>query len=152
MSPRNWSWGKKRKSGYRSGFEEKIAEWLNGKQIKFEYESLVLSYPKTVRRGTCLACGSGKVVSARTYKPDFVLTDSQVVIEAKGRLTSPDRTKLVAVKAANPKVRLVLLLASDNRIRKGSDERYSNWCEKNHFDFAIGTIPRRWLSRQQPED
>jgi len=145
--PRGWSWGKKRKSGYRSGAEEKLAETLTESGVGFTYESLTLEYEKTVRKGKCNQCGSTKgVVKVATYKPDFIL-DNGIVIEYKGRLTASDRSKLVAVKKTNPEIKLKLLFGSDNKLAKNNDKRYSQWATENGFDYAIGSPPRRWLGR-----
>jgi hypothetical protein len=149
--PRNWKWHRKNHNGYRSGLEEKVAAYLEAKGIKFQYESLVLTYAKGVRKGLCEQCGSRKVVKIATYTPDFVL-DNGIIIEVKGRLTSTDRTKLLAVMRSNPERKLRLYFGSDNKLQKTSDKRYSDWAKQHKFDFAIGTIPRRWLSRQQPKD
>src|SRR5882762_10202182 len=99
--PRNWSWGKKRKSGYRSGAEEMLAEYLTEQGTKFEYESLKLEYKKKVRSASCDECGGSKVSQKHTYTPDFVL-DNGTIIEYKGRLTASDRSKLLAVLKSNP--------------------------------------------------
>jgi Phage endonuclease I len=143
--PRNWSWGKKRKSGYRSGAEEKLAEFLTAQGIGFEYETLKLQYEKAVRSGLCKNCNGKKVVKVATYTPDFVLGNSGLIIEYKGRLTATDRSKLIAVRKSNPEIKLVLLFGSDNKLQKNSEKRYSTWATENGFDFGIGTPPRRWL-------
>ena len=145
--PRNWSWGKKRDSGYRSGLEESVAATLSGKGVGFKYESVVLSYTNKVRRGLCSACGSKLVVVRKNYTPDFVL-DNGRIIEVKGRLTASDRAKLLAVRACNPDAVLVLYFGADNKLRKNSDKRYSDWATQHEFDYAINTIPRRWLRKK----
>lgn len=70
----------------------------------------------------------------------------KIYIETKGRLTSFDRTKLKAIKERHPDVDLRLVLMSDNKIRKNSKVRYSDWCEKYGFPWCIGVgIPTKWL-------
>jgi Phage endonuclease I len=145
--PRNWSWGKKRKSGYRSGAEEKLAETLTESGVGFTYESLTLEYEKPVRKGKCKECNGKKVVKVATYKPDFVL-DNGRVIEYKGRLTAADRSKLIAVRNSNPTVKIHLLFGSDNKLQKNGTKRYSEWATEHGFDYAIGSPPRRWLSKR----
>lgn len=142
--PRNWKWGKKRKSGFRSGLEESIAESLASRGIGFEYESLTLTYLKAVRTASCQDCGSKKIAVKRVYTPDFILGNG-IIIEVKGRLTSQDRSKLIAVKESNPDRKLVLLFGADNKLSKISKTRYSEWATKYGFDYEIKTIPRRWL-------
>lgn len=143
--PRNWKWGKKRDSGYRSGAEEKLAAYLTEQDVKFEYETLIITYEKKVVRGLCKECGNKKtVVKLATYKPDFIL-ENGTIIEYKGRLTAQDRSKLVAVVRSNPERKIKLLFGSDNKLSKGNPKRYSDWCTANGFDYAISTPPRRWL-------
>ena len=144
--PHNWKWGKKRESGYRSAAEERLAENLTNSGIGFEYEKLILTYEKKVPRGLCKNCGQKQVVKLATYKPDFVL-DNGVIIEYKGRLTSQDRTKLVAVAKSNPDRRIRLLFGSDNKLTKNNEKRYSQWAAEHGFDYAIGTPPRRWIRK-----
>jgi len=144
--PRNWQWGKKRKSGYRSGLEEKVAETLGTKAVGFEYESLRLVVKKRVRKGICQTCGSKLVYKEATYTPDFVL-DNGIIMEVKGRFTASDRAKMLAVRESNPDRKIVLYFATDNKLQKNSEQRYSDWCTKHGFDYAVGTIPRRWLNK-----
>jgi hypothetical protein len=115
----------------RSGFEAKIVEQLRAKKVKFEYESLKLKYtvPEKVH----------------TYTPDFVITRNGVIIEAKGRLDTETRKKMLWVKEAHPDLDIRILLMRDNPIRKGSKTRYSTWCEANGFPWAVGEVPDDWL-------
>lgn len=142
--PRNWSWGKKRKSGYRSGAEEKLAEYLTEQGTKFEYESLKLEYKKKVRSASCDECGGSKVSQKHIYTPDFIL-DNETIIEYKGRLTQTDRSKLLAVARSNPGVRIKLLFGANNKLAKNNNKRYSQWATENGFDYALEVPPRRWL-------
>lgn len=142
--PRNWSWGKKRDSGYRSKKEEELAEWLSTHDIGFQYESLKLDYQKPIRKGLCNECGKSNVVQKSSYTPDFVL-ENGTIIEYKGRLTRKDRTKLLSVLKCNPGIKLKLLFGSDNKLEKNNNKRYSQWATENGFDYALGTPPRRWL-------
>lgn len=146
LMPRGWSFGKRRASGYRSGAEEKLAEWLTKNKIEFEYETIKLVYEKPVRSGLCKECGKKKVVKLATYTPDFIINNGKTLIEYKGRLTQTDRAKLLAVRRANPERDLRLLFGSDNRLVKNSDKRYSTWCVDNGIDYAIGVPPAGWLT------
>lgn len=144
--PRNWKWGKKRKSGFRSGWEEQIARNLTEKGVGWEYEPEVLYYNKKILRGKCLRCGAKEVVKVGQYRYDFRL-DNGTLIEAKGRLTSADRTKLLAVRASNRDRLLVILFKTDNKLGKNTTKRYSEWAGEHGWDYAVGAIPRRWLTK-----
>lgn len=142
--PRNWSWGKKRKSGYRSGAEEKLADWFTERGIGFKYESETLKYEKPVRGALCKNCDNKKIIKMATYTPDFIL-DNGVIIEYKGRLTASDRAKYLAVQRSNPERPLHFVFGSDNKLSKSSTTRYSDWAESNGFDFSIGSPKPEWL-------
>jgi hypothetical protein len=84
----------------------------------------------------------------RTYLPDFkiIRKDGTVLyIEVKGVLDLDTQMKMRLVKECNPDVTIAFLFQRDNRIRKGSKMKYSDWCNKWGFDWAIGVIPERWL-------
>jgi Phage endonuclease I len=78
----------------------------------------------------------------RTYTPDFAI--GTILIETKGRFTSADRSKMLAVKAAHLELDIRLLFMRDQPIRKGSKTRYSDWCVKHGFQYAIGAVPPEW--------
>lgn len=147
--PRNWSYGKKRKSGYRSGAEEKLAEYLTGLGVGFTYESEKWKYEKPQRGAKCKTCEGNKIVKIAIYTPDFHITESGVTIEYKGRLTAKDRSKYIAVQKSNPEKTLVFLFGSNNKLNKNSEKRYSDWATENEFDFAISIPPGRWLSARE---
>ena len=74
------------KEGYRSRFEERVANNLEQMGVAFSYETERLTY--TV---------------FRTYKPDFILPNG-VIVEAKGYFTPADRTKHLRVREAHPEL------------------------------------------------
>lgn len=84
-----------------------------------------------------------------TYTPDFIFerpSGIRMVVEAKGRFTSQDRTKMLQVMRSNPVEDIRFIFQRDNPIRKGSTTRNSDWALKNGFKFAIGEeIPDEWL-------
>lgn len=87
-------------------------------------------------------------VLTKKYIPDFELTTKsgrKFFIEVKGYLRPEDRTKMVAVKEANPNVDIRLLFAQDKPIRKGSKTTYMDWARKHGYTAAVGKIPRQWL-------
>lgn len=119
----------------RSGFEDRIEAQLKKNKTKYKYEPYGLQYKVPER-------------SAK-YFPDFEITTRSgktILIESKGRLTSQDRKKMLLVMEANPEVDLRMVFMRDNYIRKGSKTKYSDWATKNNIPFAIGEIPREWLS------
>ena len=80
----------------------------------------------------------------RKYIPDFILPNG-VIIEAKGRFKTEDRARHVAIREQHPELDIRFVFQYDNPIRKGSDTRYSDWCDKHGFLYAIGEIPEEWV-------
>lgn len=121
-------------SGMKSKLEEDVASQLKKiKKIHYSYETDKFKY----------------VIKERTYIPDFtiVLPSGRVFyIEAKGYLRPEDRTKMVAVKLANPNADIRFLFSKDNKLNGKSKTRYSEWADKHGFLYAIGTVPRAWFS------
>jgi len=115
---------------YRSGLEEKVADLLSSLKVKFKYESEKLAY--------ILECN---------YLPDFLLPNG-VYLEVKGRLTSEDRRKMIAVKKSNPTLDIRFVFqAPYNKIYKGSKTTYAKWAEKHSFPWcASHSIPTTWLT------
>lgn len=122
------------KEGYRSAFEQEIAEQAKKDGIKFEYErpeSVITWIPKP-----------------KKYLPDFVLSNG-VIVEAKGRLTVFDRAKHLAIKAQFPDLDIRFVFQFDNKLTRGSKTRYSDWCEKKGFKFAFLRIPKSWAKEKK---
>jgi hypothetical protein len=127
----------KRTGKFKSKFEASIAENLTHRGVPFAYESERLSY----------------VLPPKWYTPDFVIKGSDelrtwtVFVEAKGWFKSADRTKLLAVKAANPAADIRLLfMRGKTKLYKGSNTTYAQWAEENGFPWAEGvSIPKEWL-------
>lgn len=135
-------------SGYRSGYESRVARFLAENGVAFEYEKLTLSYLLPIRGAKCNPCGSTDIATSRTYTPDFCLTANGVIIEAKGRFTSLDRTKMASVKRAHPDLDIRILFECDNWITKRRKMRYSGWADKHGFPWAVsklGRCPEGWL-------
>ena len=115
---------RKKISRRRSGFEPEVEAALLKKFPGLTYESETLSY----------------VIPAREAKhiPDFVAKGKKkVYFEAKGYFSSQDRTKLLRVKAAHPKVDLRIIFQADNWLTKKKKSRYSDWARKHGFRFCI---------------
>ncbi len=115
---------------YRSGLEEKVADLLSSLKVKYEYESTKVAYT--------LQCN---------YTPDFLLPNG-VYLEVKGRLTTEDRRKMLAVKKNNPELDIRFVFqAPFNKLYKGSKSTYAKWAEKNGFLWcAYHSIPIEWLT------
>jgi hypothetical protein len=119
--------------GFRSGLEEVI-----GRQIKDatgldpQYESFKISYVKPSKPSK--------------YTPDFKLPNG-IIIETKGRFETADRQKHILIKEQHPQLDIRFVFSNSNqRIRKGSETRYSDWCRKNGFQFADKRIPAAWFN------
>lgn len=84
----------------------------------------------------------GERIQKVRYLPDFVIKDtphSPVVFETKGWWRPPDRTKLKCILESNPAVTVIMVFQADNKIRKGSKTKYSDYCTRNRIPFVIGT-------------
>lgn len=137
---------KKQIGPYRSKFELDIATDLEVRGVTYEYETKTLSFLGNVYNGKCLACRSTKVGSKRRYTPDFYLPSSNIYIEAKGRFTPSNRTKMLAVKRDNPSVDLRMLFQADNWITQKKITKYSEWCDANGFKYSFHRVPEEWIN------
>lgn len=148
MAKKKNQYGKKSQDGFRSRFESRIAAWLKKIGLSFLYEPIKIPYVVPEKH--------------RTYTPDFIIDpnnrrriknvhtlkdlEGKIIIETKGRLTTSDRNKMLYVKKANPSLDIRFIFMYDNFIRKGSNTRYSDWCEKHGFEYYIGEdIPKSWF-------
>lgn len=101
-------------SSYRNGFEARCgAAFGSG----YTYETHKLSY--TVER---------------TYTPDFVDAANKRIIETKGYFPSEDRSKMLAVKKANPDWTFEICFQNPHKtISKASTTTYEQWATKHGF-------------------
>lgn len=105
-------------SGYRNGFEAKCGAAFGP---AYSYEPIKLTY--TVER---------------TYTPDFVDPVAKTIIETKGYFPAADRSKMLAVKKANPDWRIeICFQRPDTRISKASKTTYREWAEKHGFVVRV---------------
>lgn len=125
----HWTNDIKLQNGYRSGLEAQIANQLEASGVSFEYESKRIPYQRQSK-----------------YIPDFVLSNG-IIIEAKGRLTQEDRSKMRLVKQQHPEldIRFVFSRASA-KLSKASSTTYGEWCDKYGFPYAEKQIPKEWLN------
>ena len=119
---------KAKAAGFRSGLEQRIADQLDERGAKYEYESVNISYEAVHR-----------------YTPDFVLPNG-VILEIKGRFTGKDRTKHLQIKKAHPDLDIRFVFQRNNTLGPKSSTRYSEWCEKHGFQYCFIEIPAEWLA------
>lgn len=113
---------------YRSKFERQIASQLKLAGVRFEYETIRLGYTRKC-----------------SYTPDFILPNG-IVIEAKGFFKPSDRTKMLAVREANPDMDIRFLFQNAKvKITKGGKTTYGDWADKKGFIWAEKDIPNTWL-------
>jgi len=81
------------------------------------------------------------------YIPDFYIPTTNIYIEAKGKLTPADRTKMLAVKKQYPDldIRFVFMRGANRLTSKPKSKTYLEWAESNGFKAADGEIPDEWL-------
>lgn len=122
---------RKTPQGYRSMFEQRVAERLIEQGVPVVYEAIKLDY----------------VVPSKEHKytPDFILP-SGIMVECKGRLTLEDRQKMIQVRKDNPDEDIRFVFQNPmNKISKGSGTTYARWCNMNGFIWAKQYIPEEWL-------
>jgi len=129
----------------RSGLEARVRKNLDECKIDYEYETLKLPYVKQV----CPHCK--EVIKKGNYIPDFIIGD--LICEVKGRFTSEDRKKHLAVKEEHPDKIIKILFQRDQKISKNSKTYYSDWCDKYEIPYAFGeTVPEEWLQDVKSSD
>lgn len=116
---------------FRSKFEERVWGLIpDGLRKKVIYE------PKD---------GKLPYVLNLNYLPDFILPNG-IHVETKGKLTTEDRRKMIAVKAANPNIEIRFVFQrAKNALRKGAKTTYAEWADRYGFKWAEGHIPEEWF-------
>ena len=118
---------------FRSGFEKAVYEQAtrSKKKLDFEPPDATVSYIKPARKAR--------------YIPDFRLPNG-VLVETKGRLTQPDRAKMLNVIRDNPglDIRFVFQRASQRITRSKNSLTYWEWAERHGFRWSEGYIPEEW--------
>lgn len=116
---------------YRSKSEERVAGHLNELGVAYQYEPKDQKVPYEVQR---------------TYLPDFVLTNSGVILEVKGHLTSEDRSKYIRIKATHPSIDIRFVFdRATNKLNKNSKTTYAEWATKHGFLWCEKIIPPNWI-------
>ena len=120
----------KKKTPFRSKFEDTVAFALLDAGVTFSYETLKLSYSRPC-----------------TYTPDFILPNG-VVLEVKGFWPPSDRTKHKLVKEAHPDVDIRFVFQNAfNTLSKSSKTTYADWCDKHGILWCHRKIPEEWLKK-----
>ena len=124
----------KKKSSYRNNSERAVGKLLKSKGIRFDYESITLSYQ----------------LPPSKYLPDFVFEKARQIWEVKGRFVLDDRRKHIALKTtiqypfAHWKIKFIFLRPNTKLYKKGK-MTYGGWCEKYGFEYcSIKDIPKHW--------
>lgn len=104
----------------RNTLESRVAVQLEKAGLDYQYEVTKLDY-----------------ILKKRYIPDFTVTTNNgdlIYIEVKGYLRPEDRTKMLAVKKANPNKTIVFIFQNaNNRLNKNSKTTYGEWATKNNF-------------------
>jgi len=131
-------------SSWRSGLEEKNANYLEELGVSFEFETLKLPYiiPATNHK----------------YTPDFIITTKSgkvIIIETKGIWTYDDRVKHLLIREQHPDLDIRFVFdRSKSKISKGSKTTYADICEglgRGKFKgvqwlYADKKIPIEWIN------
>jgi hypothetical protein len=119
---------------YRSQFEKILAVKMSQEGGKFKYETIRLPYVPKVRH----------------YTPDFYIPETDIYIEAKGRLTREDRSKMLLIKQQHPDCDIRFVFGNaKNKLYKNSNTTYGEWCNKHGFEWAEKAVPREWLKNER---
>lgn len=131
---------------YRSGYEATVADDLRARGVAFEFEAETWDYVSAVRGGVCLDCDGKHIGKRRKYTPDFIVPRNgreRLIIEAKGRFPSTDRSKMRDVKKMYPDRDIRMLFQQQS---KAEQAKLAAWCNKFGFPFAFGNaVPEEWL-------
>lgn len=135
MYKKHWTSQIKFTNGYRSGLEADVAKQLESQGVPFEYETKKIPYQ-----------------SQSKYIPDFILPNG-IIVEAKGRLTQEDRSKMRKVKDQHPELDIRFVFSrSSSKLSKTSKTTYGEWCDKYGFPYAEKHIPEDWLLKGVDSD
>lgn len=115
---------------FKSKLEEKV--WARLKpsfpRVKYESDKFKYSQPQV----------------ERTYTPDFKTGESEVYLEAKGKLDLDTRKKMLWFKESNPDIRIIFLFQNaDNKLTKRSKTTYGQWATANGFEWL--DFRKNWL-------
>ncbi len=104
--------------GFRSKFEENIANWLESNNLLYEYEPCRISYTVPAVE--------------RKYTPDWRVNG--ILLESKGLFKYDDMRKMILLKEQHPEKPIkIIFMNSKTKIRKGSQTTYGDWADKHGF-------------------
>lgn len=139
---------------YRSGFEKRMAEFLNTNGIPFTYEThtfpIVVEIPKTF----CGSCASNEIRQRTVYTPDFVLgsAENPVFIEGKGRMSAKEKRRILGLLGSHPGIDFRLVFMRNNPIYPRSKTKYMDWAKDNNIPACIGPeLPKAWVTEFKPK-
>lgn len=121
--------------GHRSGLEDKISAQLKAfvEDENYECGQIVYKIPESVH----------------TYTPDFILPNG-IIIEAKGLWETKDRQKHLYIKEQYPNLDIRFVFSNPrNKLYKGSNTTYAEWCDVHGFKWASKLIPASWFTESQ---
>lgn len=113
---------KSKNSTFRSTFEEDVSKILKG----FDYEPFTVPY-----------------TISRSYRPDFVHSASNTLVECKGYFRDGDTKKYTSIRDSLPEGQelVFVLMAPNKKIRKGAKMSMAQWCDKeNILWYTIDTL------------
>ena len=116
---------------YRSKFEKTVVTGLQKKKIKYKYEEYVVKFTQPS--------------ISRTYLPDLYFPKTDIFVELKGVLKLEDRKKHLWIQEQTDYDIRFCFMNANNKIRKGSKTKYSDWCEANNFIWCDKEIPLDWM-------
>lgn len=120
-----------KKPKYKSKFEQTFGKNLENQGIAFDYEKFKVKY-----------------VTEHTYSLDFSIENGILLVETKGYFKAADRTKHLEIKKQHPNIDIRFIFMADSKIHKNSPTRYSDWCTRHGFKYAIsplGLCPKEWI-------
>lgn len=123
-------------AGFRSGLEEKNAQFLEtlGETVRFETFKIPYAVP----------------AKGHHYTPDFLLSNG-IIVETKGVWDATDRAKHLLVKMQYPELDIRLVFTRGRSpISPGAATTVAQWCEKHGFTWAEKLIPEAWVREAGP--
>ena len=124
---------RKPQNNYRSKWEIVVSKQIKGMGLPVNYETGRLAYSIPQR--------------VSFYTPDFIVSEHNVIIEAKGIFDNADRKKHILLKQQYPKLKICLVFMNANqRIRKNSNTTYGQWCEKHSIPWSHKVVKKEWFT------
>lgn len=84
-------------------------------------------------------------IKTHRYTPDWELPNG-IIVETKGKWTGVDRAMHKLIRAQHPELDIRFVFMRNNPLYRGAKSTYTDWCDKNGFKWAIGSIPEEWFN------